>query len=174
MHNPKRDVTHRYTYVKSDFVKHLTGTTLVVAILAVGLSISFREPVRPALKIQTVATTEPLLFEKVTIGDLAGTGKIASYGPPYNHGTSSVQSPLQRILGVIHPVNAAEDFVLKPLAMAAVVDPDLSGALARWNAAPIGQRDLWSSNYAKALADARVAGRQVVVPPGQYGRGGPP
>lgn len=169
MHNPKSDVTHRYKYVRADFLKHLAGTTLVVAVLTVGLSLIFREPVRPALHIRTVATTTPLMFEKVAIGDLTGTGSIATYGPPYNNGTGSVQSPLQKLVGVIHPVNPAQDFILKPLGMVAVLNPQVAAALSAWHAATVGQREAWADNYAHALAHARVVGHAVAVPAGQYG-----
>jgi hypothetical protein len=169
VHNPKTDVTHRYEYVKADFVKHLGGTTLVIAILAVGLSLLFREPVQPTLHIRTVATSTPLVFEKVAIGDLNSTGHIATYGPPYNNAAGSVQSPLQRAVGVIHPVNPAEDFVVKPLEMVAVIDPGLKGALAQWKSASAAERGTWGDNYAKALSGARVVGERVVVPPGNYG-----
>ncbi len=169
MHNPKQDLTHRYQYVRADFLKHLAGTTLVVAVLAVGLSLWFREPVRPALHIRTVATSTPLLFEKVAIGDLTGTGIIATYGPPYNDAVGNVQSPLQKLVGVIHPVNPAQDFILKPLGMAAVLNPQVAAALTAWHAASVGQREVWAANYARALAHARVVGQSVVVPAGAYG-----
>jgi hypothetical protein len=169
MPNPKIDLTHRYRYVPSDFVKHLGMTTLVIAVLAVVLSAVFREPVRPALKISTIATKTPVLFEKVAMGDLTGTGQIATYGPPYNSSQGNVQSPMQNIVGVIHPVNPKVDFVLTPLKMAASLNPAVGTALHTWDAAPASRQTAWADRYQAALAHARVVGGQVVVPAGAYG-----
>jgi hypothetical protein len=167
--SPKIDVTHRYRYLPSDFIKHLASTTLVIAILTVVLSALFREPVRAPLKIDTVATQTPLLFEQVAMGDLTGTGEIASYGPPYNNGSSSVQSPLQRAVGVIHPVYPKTDFILTPLKMAAHLDPQVGLALREWYAAPPSQEQAWATAYQAALGSAHVRGDRVVVAPGNYG-----
>jgi hypothetical protein len=162
-------VTHRYIYVRADFVKHLAATTLVIAVLTVVLSAVFREPVRPALTISTVASKTPVLFEQVAMADLTGTGEIATYGPPYNAGTANVQSPLQRVVGVIHPVNPEVDFVLRPLQMAATVNPSLKSALRTWRAAPASRQQTWALRYQNALGQAHYAGGRVVVAPGQYG-----
>ncbi len=169
MPDPKIDLTHRYAYVRSDFIKHLAMTTLVIAGLAVGLSAVFHEPVRAALKISTVAQKTPVLFEEVAMGDLTGTGVIATYGPPYNAGTGNVQSPMQRLVGVIHPVDPKVDFVLKPLQMAASLNPGVKAALRTWNAASVGQQNTWADRYAAALDHARAVNGRVVVRPGTYG-----
>lgn len=169
MPNPKIDLTHEYRYVRSDFVKHLATTTLVIAVLTVILSAVFREPVRPALKIATVARQAPVLFEQVVIADLNGTDAISTYGPPYTAATGSVQSPLQRAVGVIHPVDPKIDFVLRPLAMVARIDPAVDRALRQWNAAPPTRQQAWANSYASALGHAQRRGEQVVVPAGHYG-----
>ncbi|NMP24932.1 cytochrome B6 [Sulfobacillus harzensis] len=168
-YHPRIDVTHRYRYVPADFVKHLLGTTLVVAVLAVVLSGLFHEPVRPALKINTYATTHPKEFLTVALGDLNGTGEIANYGPPYNNGTGSVQDVVQTWVGVIHPVYPREDFVLKPLAYAAHLDPSLTPALRQFTHASAAQQAQWEEAFATALQHARVQGPRVLVPAGAYG-----
>jgi hypothetical protein len=169
MYDPRHDVTHNYRYVETDFVKHLLTTTLVIAVLAVILSALFREPVRPALKIDTFAQAHPVLFEKVAIGDINGQGSIADYGPPYNNGTGSLQDPVQKFVGVIHPVNTERDFVVRPLEMAAHLDPSIRPALARWKAAPRSQQIAWANAYLGALDHARVSRGRVLVAPGPYG-----
>lgn len=168
-YHPQIDVTHRYRYVPADFVKHLLSTTLVVAVLTAVLSGIFHEPVRPALKIGTYATTHPKDFLTVALGDLNGTGAIANYGPPYNHGTGAVQDFVQKWVGVIHPVYPREDFVLQPLTYAAHLDPTLTPALHRFTHASAAQQTRWEQAFGVALAHARVQGRHVLLPAGTYG-----
>lgn len=169
MYHPRTDVTHRYRYVPADFIKHLATTTLVVAVLAVVMAAVFREPVRPALKIQQVANQQPILFQEVALGDLSGQGKIASYGPPYNHGTNFVQTPMQVWVGVIHPIDPRNDFVLKPLAMARVLNPQIGPALTQWQQASSAQQSRWMAAYGSALHHARAVNGHVIVPTGHYG-----
>lgn len=169
MYSPRTDVTRNYKYVPVDFAKHLFSTTLVVAILAILGSLFLKAPVLPALKIQTVAKSNPVLFETTAMGDLSGTGAIASYGPPYNNGTGSVQSGLQSAMGVLYPVNAKVDFVLKPLSMEAQIDPSLTGVLNTFNSSSAAQQQTWETNYTKALQSATVVNGNVVVAPGNYG-----
>ena len=61
----------------------------------------------------------PADFATTAAQELAGTSGTAEYGPPYNHNRRSVQHFLflhpQRWLGVSHPINTAEDFVVGPL-----------------------------------------------------------
>lgn len=169
MYHPRIDVTHRYRYVPVDFVKHLLGTTLVIAVLTLALSAIFREPVRPALTISSYANENPVAFLQVALGDLDGTGDIANYGPPYNHGTGSVQDFLQQWVGVIHPVDTKTDFILRPLAFAAHLDPRLSAPLYTFRTASAAQQAQWEAAYKKGLAAARVDNGVVHLPPGSYG-----
>lgn len=169
MYHPRVDVTHRYHYIPVDFIKHLFSTTVVILILTMVLSAVFREPVRPALKISQYAQQHPIEFERVAMGDLTGTGTIASYGPPYNNGHTMVQDALQQWVGVIHPVNAKQNFVLTPLADAAHLDPALAHALSRYNSALPSARQAWETRYDQALAHATVMHGRIQVPPGSYG-----
>ena len=168
-YHPRIDVTHRYRYVPADFVKHLLSTTLVVAALTALLSGLFHEPVRPALKIDAYATQHPKGFLTVALGDLNGTGAIANYGPPYNHGTGSVQDIIQQWVGVIHPVYPKQAFVLEPLAYAAHLDPSLTPALNQFTHASPAQQALWERAFGTALDHARVQGSHVLLPGGAYG-----
>lgn len=169
MYHPRTDVTHRYRYVPTDFVKHLLTTTAIVAILTMVLSAVFREPVRPALKIDAYATAHPRTFMTVALGDLDGTGEIANYGPPYNNGTGYVQDFLQRWVGVIHPVFPKQDFVLTPLQEASHLDPALNAPLKQFNGASASQQAQWESAMGVALSKARVVSGRVLLPPGAYG-----
>ena len=169
MYHPRTDVTHRYRYVKTDFVKHLLTTTVIIAILTMGLSAIFREPVRPALKIDTYANQHPRGFVTVALGDLDGTGEIANYGPPYNNGTGSVQDFLQQWVGIIHPVQPKQDFILGPLSQAAHLDPSLSASLATFNKASAATQARWESAFGHALKQATVVKGRLVLPSGDYG-----
>ena len=169
MYHPRTDVTKRYQYVPVDFIKHLFSTTVVVGILAAGMSAIFHEPVRPALKIQQYATTHPRTFESVALDALNGTGSVANYGPPYNHGTGSVQDVIQKWVGILHPVNAREVFVLRPLAEASHLVPSLKPALARFDHASPTQQAAWEAAYGKALSRSVKNGSQVSLAHGTYG-----
>lgn len=169
MYHPKTDITHQYRYVRTDFIKHLFSTTVVILVATTLLSLTLHEPVRPALTIQQVATTQPVLFEQVAVRAMNGQGQIASYGPPYNHGTASLQDVVQKWVGVIHPVNTKEDFVLTPLTMVAHLRPGLAAALARFRSAPVSQQLAWENAYLTGLNHAHVSHGTVTVPTGSYG-----
>jgi hypothetical protein len=169
MYHPDVDVTHRYKYASADFVKHLLSTTVIVAILTMALSAIFHEPVRPAIKINQYANQHPLEFVRVAMGDLDGKGEIADYGPPYNHGTGMVQDFVQKWIGILHPVYPREDFVLKPLQYASVINPKIKSYLNRFDKASPVQQKIWEANYNRALSHARYEGGAIILPSGSYG-----
>lgn len=167
--NPRLDVVKRYRLVPEDFVKHLVTTLVIVVALVVAAAAVFSLPEKPPLTIRDYATAHPVAFEQMALRALDGQGRIANYGPPYNHGTGNVESPIQRAVGVLHPVNAAADFILKPLAMAAVINPAMAGPLHRYEAAPSAVRARWETAYTAALASAAARGGVVATVPGRYG-----
>ena len=169
MYHPDIDITHRYKYVPSDFVKHLLSTTVVIAILTMLLSAVFHEPVRPAIKINQYAKTHPVGFVRVAMGDLDGKGIIANYGPPYNNGTGFVQDFVQKWVGILHPVNTRQDFVIKPLQYAASINPSLNRPIQQFLSASPAQQRSWEQAYNQALTHARSTGSGIVLPPGSYG-----
>ena len=67
------------------------------------------------------------------------------------------------------PIDAAQTFVLTPLAAAAPTNPALRAALAVYNAAPAALQNKWATNYNSALAKVKFVGGVPVVPPGNYG-----
>lgn len=165
----RQDVATGYRQVPEDFVKHLLGTLGIVMGLVLLASILFSYPEKSPLTIRSYATAHPVAFEQVVLRALDGQGQIANYGPPYNHGTGSVQSSLQSWAGVLHPINAATDFVLKPLGMAASINPAIGPALADFRHASASQQTRWEQAATTGLARATLQKGQVVMPRGQYG-----
>jgi hypothetical protein len=163
------DMVTDYREVPEDFVKHLFTTLAIVIVVVLAAALLFGVPEAQPLTIKSYASQHPVTFEQVVLRALDGQGQIANYGPPYNHGTGSVQSGLQLWAGVIHPVNTAQDFVLKPLSMAAAINPAINPALASFRHASPALQARWEANMTKALNHATVRNGVVVVPPGNYG-----
>lgn len=169
MYHPRTDITHKYVYKPTDFIKHLASTTIVVLVITSLFSAVFHEPIRPILTIKKVATATPVMFQKVALRALNGQGHIANYGPPYNHGTGYVEDPIQTFVGVIHPINVPKTFVIQPLQRAAYLNPQINTALRQFDAASPFRQKQWENAYATALNSARVVQGRVVVPTGNYG-----
>ena len=70
----------------------------------------------------------------------------------------------QRWLGVSHPINTADDYVVKPL-KTIPNDPALRSALAEYKAAPATQKKAWSEAYAKPLEEYATATEENKTPP---------
>lgn len=163
------DMVKNYRMVPEDFVKHLFSTLGIVAVVVLLASIVFGVPEKQPLTIQHYAQTNPVGFEQVALNALDGQGRIANYGPPYNNGTGSVESPLQKASGIWHPINTAQDFILKPLSMADTVNPGFGPTLKAFESAPVQTQSTWENNYNTALAKAHLVNGNVVVPSGNYG-----
>ena len=144
---PKRP----YDLVK-EFVIALAVVTAIVAVVA-GV---FSSPDDKGITLQRWAQQDPGDFVATATTELDGTSTSASYGPPYNHnsdGQSIFFLHLQRWAGVRHPVDSAQDFVLRPLSTVRG-NPKLTEALARYNAASASQQQAWATAYDKAIASA--------------------
>ncbi|HEX4660351.1 MAG TPA: cytochrome b N-terminal domain-containing protein [Streptosporangiaceae bacterium] len=158
-----RGPTRRY-----DLLKEGTIAAAVVLALTLGLAGLLSSPDVPPATIATWAKLAPADFLATAASELNGTSKTATYGPPYNNGTGSVQRLLfspQTWPGVTQPVNAARDFVIAPLSKAAAADPRLAAALSAYRAASTAQRLAWASAYARAVTRVTFAGATPVVPP---------
>jgi hypothetical protein len=159
---PWRGATRRY-----DVLKEGTIASVVVLALTLGLAGLLSSPDVPPLTIATWARLDPSDFLTTAGMELNGTSETATYGPPYNDQTGSVQrlgfSP-QTWFGITQPVDAAQDFVLAPLAKLAPADPPLAASLATYRAAPAGQRQKWASAYVTAVAKVKFANGAPVVP----------
>jgi hypothetical protein len=160
---PWRGPTRRYDILKEGTIAGLIATALVV-ILAGVLS----SPDVPPVSMQAWAKAAPADFLATAAAELDGTALAASYGPPYNHGSAAVQQvgPFnwQRLAGITQPLNAGQAFVINPLSRLAPTDPPLAAALARYRAAPAGQRKAWAAAYAKAVTRVRFSHGAPVVP----------
>jgi hypothetical protein len=152
-----------------DLVREALIALAAVFVLVLILASVFSSPDAPAVTIRQYATAQPVSFLQTVLRELDGTGTIASYGPPYNHGTGSLQAigPIspQRWAGVRIPVNTAQDFVLQPLTDISHVQPTVAAALSQFNKATPAQQAKWEASYGSALASAAKAGQPTTTTP---------
>ena len=155
-------------YYPYDLVKELLIAVLAVGLLAVMLTVAFSSPDEKPSTIAQWSRTLPANFAAAAAKELAGTSPTAEYGPPYNHSSGSTQHFLflhpQRWLGVSHPVDTADDYVVKPLETVPN-DPVLRAALAEYKRAPETQKKQWAEAYAKPLEEYETAVEEQKTPP---------
>jgi hypothetical protein len=159
---PWRGPTRHY-----DILKEGTVAAAVALVLVVVLAGILSSPDLPPVTVQSWANVAPADFMGTAATELAGTSKTATYGPPYNHGSSSVQRigvSWQLLAGVREPIDAAKTFVLSPLSRLAPTDPTLAGALHRYQSASSATRATWNQAYLKAVEDVRFRQGAPVVP----------
>jgi hypothetical protein len=159
--------------IKYDLLKEIAIAMVVSLVVIVGLAFFLSSPDVPSVTIQSWAQADPVDFTTTANDELAGSSVTASYGPPYNQGTGSVQaigpfSP-QAWAGVHASVDQPTDFVINPLKQAASNDTQLAGEISTYQAASADQQGKWHDAYATALKDARVTDGQVTVAGGDYG-----
>jgi hypothetical protein len=162
-----RGPTKRY-----DILKEGTIATLVILILTVGLAALLSSPNDPPLTVRSWVQVDPGDFLATAATELDGSSLSANYGPPYNNNSGSVQRLLfspQTWFGVTQPIDAAQTYVLGPLASMAPTDPALAAALATYNAASTDQQNKWTANYEKAVANVKFVNGTPVIPAGNYG-----
>jgi len=159
---PWRGPTRRY-----DIVREATVATLVALILVFALSGLLSSPDVPPVTVASWAQVAPADFIATAASELAGTSKTATYGPPYNNGTGSVQRILfspQTIAGVRQPLDAAQTFVLGPLSRVAPTDPNLAAALDRYQRASPSTEAVWNTAYSKAVTHVTFRNGSPIVP----------
>ncbi len=143
-------------YRHYDIVKEATIALGVVALLAIVLTVLFSSPDEKPTTIRGWSRATPVDFVTTALSELDGTSGTAGYGPPYN-GASSGQHiafiHLQKWLGIAHPINTANDYVINPL-RSITNDPTLRNALVRYRAASTNTRSAWTTAYANALQKA--------------------
>ncbi len=157
-----RGPTRRY-----DIIKEGTIATSIVLVLVLLLAALLSSPDQPSLTVQTWSKLAPADFMATTASELAGTSETATYGPPYNHAKAMVQKvgvSWQMLTGVHTPINAAEDFVLKPLSVLSSSNPALSNALYRYNQASYATKQTWDNNYLSAVTKVSFKNSQPLVP----------
>jgi len=159
-------------YRTYDIVKEACIAFGVMLAAAVVLTILFSSPDEKPSTVQSWARTDPVDFVTTAITQLDGTSGTATYGPPYNHASEGQHILFirpQKWLGVSHPVNTAEDFVLAPL-RAITGQPGLQAAVTAYESASADQQAKWTTAYEKAVANAKAnPDGSVTVPPGDYG-----
>jgi hypothetical protein len=173
--NPDRDVEEWHgKYYPYDLVKEFLVAFIVVALLVVGLAVVFSSPDEKPVTVKSWSTSDPVDFAQTATTELDGTSATASYGPPYNNTTGSSQSigPFspESWLGVHHPIDTANDYVIAPL-KTLPNQPTVDAAIATYTSAPPDQQAKWTSAYEKAIANPKVnfTDGSLIVPPGGYG-----
>jgi hypothetical protein len=159
--------------IKYDLLKEIAIAMVASLVVILGLAILLSSPDVPSVTIQSWAQADPVDFTTTANDELAGSSVTASYGPPYNQGTGSVQaigpfSP-QSWAGVHASVDQPTDFVINPLKQAASNDAQLAGQISTYQAASADQQGKWHDAYATALKDAKVTDGKVTVADGDYG-----
>src|SRR4029077_9630499 len=135
---PWRGPNRRY-----DILKEGTIASVVVLALTLGLAVLLSSPDLPPVTVATWARVAPADFLATAASELNGTSETATYGPPYNNQSGSVQSLLfapTKITGVTQPVDAARDFVIIPLTTLARANSATAAPLAVYQAASPAQQ----------------------------------
>jgi len=156
-----RGPTRRY-----DIIKEGAIASLVALAVTLGLAAALSSPDVPPVTVRSWVQVAPADVLATAASELNGTSLTATYGPPYNtNGTPQRElfSPANWP-GVTQPIDAAQTFVLEPLAKSAPTDPRLAAALAVYNAAAPAQQDKWATNYGTAVTKVRFVGGIPVVP----------
>jgi len=159
-------------YAPYDLIKELCVAVGVIALLAILLTVLFSSPDDKPSTIAQWSRQMPVDFVTTGVGELDGTSGTAEYGPPYNNNGSGQHAAfieLQKWLGVSHPINTANDYVIDPL-RSVPGNPALQSAIATYQAAPEKTQKAWAEAYAKALEKASTGPNgSVEVAAGEYG-----
>ena len=158
-------------YKPYDLIKELCVAMAIVASLVLLLTIFLSSPDDRPSTIAQWSRQMPVDFVTTAVSELDGSSGTAGYGPPYNHNADGQQIAfihLQKWLGVSHPINTAQDFVLTPLATIPF-DPALRQATAAYQAASAKTQTAWTTGYTNALAKATVGARGAVGVSGNFG-----
>jgi hypothetical protein len=146
-------------YAPYDLVKELCIAVGVVALLTVLLAVLFSSPDERSSTIAQWSRQMPINFVATAAKELDGTSTSAGYGPPYNHNGEGQHAwflHLQKWLGVSHPLDNVNDFVIAPL-RTVPNNPALQGAVAEYAAAPEKTRLGWAEAFDKPLNEYKEA-----------------
>jgi hypothetical protein len=159
-------------YRPYDILREATIALGVVLALAVLLSVLFSSPDLPPSTIKSWSRTDPVDFVTTATTELDGSSTTGGYGPPYNHASDGQHIAFvypAKWLGVSHPINTAEDFVLAPL-RSLTGQPALQSAIRTYESAPAKTQTGWTTSYESALAKASATSAgSISVKPGAYG-----
>jgi hypothetical protein len=154
-------------YAPYDLVKEAAIAIAAITLLAVLLTILFSSPDDPPSTIAQWSRQQPVNFLSAAAKELNGTSDTAEYGPPYNHNADGQHAAFiypQKWLGVSHPIDTANDFVIGPL-RTIPGNPSLRAAIAQYTSAPSKQQKEWGEAYAKPLEDYETAVEEKKTPP---------
>ncbi|MCW3069250.1 MAG: hypothetical protein JWL67_1875 [Solirubrobacterales bacterium] len=154
-------------YAPYDLVKELLIAVGAVSLLAVLLTVLFSSPDDRPSTIAQWSRGQPINFVATAAKELAGTSGTATYGPPYNHNGSGQHAAFlypQKWLGVSHPINTANDFVIDPL-KTVPDNPTLNSAVGQYQVAPEKTRTAWAEAFAKPLEEYETALEENKAPP---------
>jgi hypothetical protein len=154
-------------YQPYDLVKELCIAIGVIGLLSVLLTVLLSSPDEKPSTVAQWSRSLPANFTATAAKELAGTSDTATYGAPYNHNGEGQHAWFlkpQKWLGVSHPINSAEDYVVGPL-RTVTGDPALSSALTTYEAAPESQKKAWAEAFAKPLEDYETAQEEEKPPP---------
>ncbi len=158
-------------YEPYDLAKEFLVALIVVIILVTGLAVLFGSPDDKPVTVRSWSTADAVDFAQTAATELDGTSGTATYGPPYNlNGTAQSIGPISpgKWLGVHHPIDTAQDFVLGPLSTLPD-NPQVQAALSEYQSATATQQQAWTAAYEKAVANATFTNGKLVVPKGDYG-----
>ena len=159
-------------YRSYDILKEACIALAVVVAICLLLTIVFSSPDERPSTVQSWARTDPVDFVTTATSELDGSSTTAGYGPPYNHAADGQHIAfiyLAKWLGVSHPVDTAEDFVLAPL-RAVTGQPALPTALSAYQSASSKQQTAWTTAYKNALGKAKAnPDGSISVAAGSYG-----
>jgi hypothetical protein len=149
----------------------VVAVAVAVTALTVLLAALFSSPDERPSTIAQWSKREPVNFLTTAIAELSGTSVTAEYGPPYNHGTGSVEHAAfirpQAWLGISHPIDPATDFVIDPLRT--LPETLLQGRIDEYEGAPpFLKSDGWNSFEGNLLRASVGADRNVELPEGEY------
>ena len=155
-----------------DVVKEFCIAVGVVLAITLVLTILFSSPDDPPSTIRQWSRADPVDFVTTAVSELDGSSTTAGYGPPYNHASSGQHEWFirpQKWLGVSHPIDTTQDFVLMPLS-SITGQPALQSAISSYKSASSKQQSAWADGYTKALNNAKAnPDGSITVPPGSYG-----
>jgi hypothetical protein len=154
-----------------DPLNGLPLATGAIAALAVLLAVLFSSPDERPTTIAQWSKQEPVSFLTAAIAELAGTSVTAEYGPPYNHGTASIEHAAfvrpQEWLGVSHSIDTANDFVIDPLRT--LPNALLQRRIDEYEGAPgFLKADGWNSFERNLLTASVGKDRNVELVEGEY------
>jgi len=159
-----------------DIVKEATAASFIALVLVVVLAAVLSSPDDPPVTVATWAKIAPADFVATAASELAGTSETASYGPPYNNGTSNVQKLVvgwQMLAGVRQPIDASQTFVLSPLSTVAPFNLELARALANYNSASKGVQSAWDQSYLNGVTHVTFKSGVPSIPASYANKSGP-